>query len=257
MEYFKTQIQQKTSTAASRIQQEVGASTIFLLGVLPLLCGLIFGLMAVLSATQAKMIPLQICRQQNLKLQEQAEKSILSLLKLNPIVSALRVEKKAAEVALAAAVLSANPPAIAAAHRALSAAKTSLASLKLNQLRILSQQKILSLKTQLAAQKDARLEINGLSQRLAFFLKIQLHSFSSDLHSLAVKPDVPTDEAAIYERDEPFSERETSHGSWKLSLTINEQHWLNNFLHNQIIWQGSCKASLFKEHSQWLPGLIR
>lgn len=203
------------------------------------------------------MIPLQTCRQGNLKLQTEAEKSILSLLQLNPVVTGLRLEKKAAAAALAAATVTGNPFGIAQAEKALLETQASLRNLKLQQLRILTQQDASSLKAQSESQRKAHRELAELSRSISFFLKLQLQNFSSPLHQVAVKPDIETDEAAIYEREISFSEKQISHSFWKLKLSIDQQHWLSHFFHNEFTWKGSCKASLFTEHSQWIPGLLQ
>jgi hypothetical protein len=240
-----------------KTQSSSGFSTLFLLAFLPLALTLLYAMMAALAATQLTLIPRQICRTENLKIQEYSAKTLRSLEQTSTPVRALRLQKVAAQTALAAALAVGQPVAVAKATQWLKTVHASQSSLHRYQKSLLFLQSTEILRMQNAMHSNINLEFQKLAEKLNFFLTIKLSSIQIPKHRLAIKPDIISDEPAVYEPVHDFSVQQSSQAFWRMTAQAQKHHWLAGEISALAQWSDSCEASLFKQDSDWKADLWR
>ena len=157
------------------LRNEKGFALILILSVLPILIGAGFAVLFTMNYMQMNAHHLYICRTESLKTQNQVGKNLETLLKLNPVARELRVEKIAADVAVAAAI-AAYGYGLPAARAYQQSVKVRRVALDISQRALITQSNALLIKTYFQTRSD-------LSDRKRFGTTqtiYHLHSFDEN-----------------------------------------------------------------------------
>ena len=190
-----------------------------------------------------------ICQDGLLRTQEKAAKSIHAVLKLNPLIQALRVDRAGAQAALEGARATGVPPAIAAAELHLQAVIASQTELQIVQRGLLIEgQSVLQkglFETLIELRSQFQNQASKYHQSSPFFY-IHLLRVIPSPGQLGLQP-IPSDQPgpSQYKLNEHYSEDQKLRISWSFTWSRNST---TGVLWNaqKLIRENSCAASLVK-----------
>ncbi|MGZ3746365.1 MAG: hypothetical protein ACXWRE_03385 [Pseudobdellovibrionaceae bacterium] len=194
---------------------------------------------------------LNVCRASQLQIQGKAGKNLSKLLHLNSRALGLRLSQAHAEKAMAAALESGLPPAIAAAEAYQLKVKMQRQALDLKQKTLLQTANTWLAFGGVELQRELLHEWSLQSSPLKFWMQSSLHLAQAKVPKLAVIPDLP-EVAPIYQLSPHFEEAQAWDQSWNLEFkTVS---WMKNFLNIQERFQRSCTTSLYLDAGtdQWI-----
>ncbi|HEY8272455.1 MAG TPA: hypothetical protein VIG33_16300, partial [Pseudobdellovibrionaceae bacterium] len=201
-----------------------------LIGLISLLPVILAGGLAVFSTfgfLKSDLGTLNACRAKQLQIQNKAGKNLSKLLKLNPRALKLRIQQAHAEKALAAAIESGQPPAIAAAEAYL--------------LKIQMQRQVLAIKQKVLIQtadiwlasggadlpKELQREWSQHNTPLKSWIQSSLRLTAAKVPKLAVQADIP-EVAPVYQLLPHFEEAQSWEQTWNVEFrTVS---WAQKFL---------------------------
>lgn len=223
-----------------------GFAVTTLLVLLPLLLTVGAIVAVVLLSLKAYSFSHHACRSSLLEGQRQLAVPVNKLISLNPRAKNLRAARKKAEVALKAAMATANPKAVAAAKAALAIVKERQYSLRAQQNRLLMTAKHSARLSRFKAEKTIR------KSGPALVKQVQVSSFPIALYQspfASITPD--------YLSKAPLESRQKAFARWQISLVVWIPKWLRSsgLLKVKPI-SGRCGASAQKEAGGWQAILI-
>lgn len=182
-----------------------------------------------------------LCRSQSLILQRDLATKLKDLKSLNPKARRLRIQLRAAQAALAAAVATLNPKAIAAAKAHLKWVTTEQKILKARQMQILLEANLLRTKKLSQLQNSMRQTQKNTS--------VVMHTHLPT--ALAVLPIPVASMSPSYKAMPGFSQMQSFGLKWRLPYKDLMPYWLTRFLPIYGNIEGSCGATLFKRGKAW------
>jgi hypothetical protein len=228
---------------------------IFIIFFILLAASLMWGTGVFMSFQQILSGSRMVCRENHLKIQNSSSKSLKTLLELNKKVMLLRLEENKAKTALALAILSRNPAAIARANMWLK-------RIKAEQLQISALQNMIIYQHQteitlLSMNIDLKLThfFKEMSNKLKFLFAVDLLQKNTPIQFLAIQPDRKINPPFIYNLKKPFSDQQMSHSYWTWRAQIKPSHWLSHWLKGSFKWKDQCSASLVKKGNEWQESL--
>jgi hypothetical protein len=234
------------------LRNEKGFALALILSVLPILIGA--GLVALFTMNYMQMNAhhLYICRTESLKTQNQVGKNLETLLKLNPLSRELRIEKIAADVAVAAAI-AAYGYGLPAARAYEQSVKVRRVALDIEQRALIIRSNALLLKTYFQTRSELNAQISkDLGMLRPFITSTFSMRFSAPTY-LAVRPD-KTDLAPVYETQPQFEKRMTLVHRWQYRLSVAD--FLGKFLKGEQEFNRDCSVTLSEKDNKW-QGKIR
>lgn len=224
-----------------------------LIGLISLLPVFLAGGLAFFSAfafLKSDLATLNVCRAKQIQIQNLAGKNLGKLLKLNPRALKLRLSQVRAERALAAAIESGQPLAIAAAEAYLLKIQMQRQTLDFKQKALIETANTRLHKGASELQQELRREWSQHNSPLKSWIQSSLHMASGKVPKLAVQADLP-EVAPLYKPLPAFEESQAWAQSWNLEFkTVS---WTRKFLNFNERFQRSCSTSLHleTETDQW------
>lgn len=244
-------LSRKEKTGVFRTRNASGFVLVLLLFALPIL----LILMSWLALRLSQMFELRqlqkVCRENLIAGQVEARDKINALLQLNPIVRALKLEKKAAQIALAAALISLDPPAIAEARQWLKGIRYRQVLIRERQALILAEGR-LALGSALKKSEVSARNLNG--SRPLFRLNIRSLDLSLE-NGLAVQA-ASSDLFPEYEFQTPFEDQQALERHWLVEFT-GQTSGVKTWIPFDLRFQESCGASLENSTSGLRPRLYQ
>lgn len=234
------------------MKSEKGFATILLLTLAPVLVAGGLVVLFCFSFLKSDMAVLNICRAEQLQVQNQVGKTLTKLLALNPKARKLRASEKLARTKLQWALSIGNPYAVAAAEARLLQVQLQRQALALRQKALIQSA---NLRFSMAAPQLSRnlaLEWRKHNAPLQPWMHSSLRIVSSKVPQLAVKPDFP-DTAPVYEPVPHFEEAQSWAHSWQVK--VQGKAWIKNFLNFKGGFQRSCATSLYAKNLDWIGKL--
>lgn len=236
------------------IFSQKGSATFFLVLLplfLTLVCALI-GAMALLLLYEKNQ---HQCRTNLLGAQTKIAKPLQSLLQLNSEAAAIRVEIATAKAALAAALASLNPPAIAAAKARLNAAQMHKQTMIWRQQAILMQAKFFSMQNFYSTRHAFKEAHSADRDALSKLMALTNYSMQVEPAPLAVtKADKL--EPPLYKVVNDFSNKQKITARWSCNLDIGDGQPLHFWTPLSMKWSGSCAATLRQKGDTWEAILV-
>lgn len=231
-----------------RTAQE-GFATVMLLSLLPLLLAGGFALFCAFGFLKSDLATLNICRAKQMEVQNKVGRNLAKLLALNPRALKLRLAEARAEKALAAAMESGNPAAIAAAEAYLLSVQMRRQALDLRQRSLIATANSWLVNGSQNLQRELRQEWWRHNSNLSSWLQNSLQLKPPMVPTLAVKPDLP-EVAPLYELQPDFAEAQAWLQSW--SFRLQTTAWAAKFLKFNGGFERSCTTSLYPEGETWI-----
>lgn len=241
------------ASAPARIKSDKGFSVVFLIFFLPVILSLLFGasMLAYCSLLQSQV--LSTCREDVLKTQRSAGKTIKQLLRMNAQVKSHYRSLAIAKATLQAALTSGIPPVIAAAKLRVLVVQAEGQALHLSQ-KFLIAQGNLALSQQMRS-TDARVTKDFKSfpqlgtDRLFLKLKTKLL-----VQELAVEP-ITVRTPSEYRLKTDFEDQQLQSLHWSYSFIPSESIWLHFFYKQKVSFSDQCGASLKLQEKTYTPFL--
>lgn len=187
----------------------------------------------------------RICMKEVMRTQHELSRLAKSLVQLNRLAGHLRKQKRAADTQLAAAMVSGNPIAIAAAEaneKSVHIAQAALAA---------KQKSLLSFAGQIRFQSEQRIRASGLSD---------VDSGRDHALTLALRAEPPHSLTPDYVEASFFPERQSQTYSYKIHLFKFLPDWLKQYVsrHPDLAditqpMSRSCSATLLHQEENWKP----
>lgn len=230
------------------MKNEKGFAHILFLSALPFLLGVFLLMYFWIGVLQTEAKIRYLCRKEQIAAQERSRNYLDQLLKKNSLARQLKIQLQLAEAALAAALVTGNPPAIEAAKIRLDQVKFRRAALDLTQKTLVH---AASMDLRLTALKlTAQLQRESIAQKslLSVLLDIQLQIPTSGVPNLAVTPSYP-DIAPEYRTQDSFSERQALEQRWQYRVRIATP--LNRFMRGEATFKKESRITLAGEIEKW------
>jgi hypothetical protein len=228
------------------VKKQKGSIVICLLTLLAVILPFCFVVVLLTSALSVDQQMKKICRDQLIQAEQKSAVTLVTLLKLNPTATLLRLKKQQTEIALAAAIASANKPLVLKMMAQLKQIHSQ--RLKLDQLQknLLQRQ---SISNRLAIQTTQMQLQRFLNQNIKDAVFLHTINFTqSKSIGLAVQPDIP-DIAPVYETVSDFEDQQTLSVYWKWALQA-AQPSLKKY---RLSLLRECSVTLTKGMMQWKP----
>jgi hypothetical protein len=229
-----------------------GFATVLLLSLLPLILAAGIALFFTFGFLKSDLAVLNVCRAKELELQNKAGRNLAKLLKLNPRALNLRIEEARAEKALASAVESGNPPAIAAAEAYLLSVQMRRQDLRIRQRALIDTADMWLSTGGAELPRDLQREWLQHHRGLSSWLENRFQIGRVSPAKLAVIPDMP-DTAPVYLLRPDFAEAQAWKQSWSFRLATTG--WSRRFLNFNGGFERSCTVSLYPEGEEWIARL--
>lgn len=228
-----------------------GFILISFLTVLPVVLAIALATLSIIDILKKDLELKFICRTELISAQNENEKSILKLLKLNRRSTNLKKKKQRAQGALALAIMRLDPIAIAASQ-------TRLAIIHAQQIALASEQRaIILFANQRISIRQRGLEVkirNAIENTSKASMAYNLQSLRSSRTELAVRPTHP-DIAPNYERVTNFSEEQSMDLKWQYTQILNKP--FSSFLKYSGKNEHHCSVTLKKSREQWVAKIHR
>ena len=228
-----------------------GLSTVLMLSFLPILLSIVLLFMAIFLVFKFRSQTQYICQTQLLKLQNQNEKTIQELFRLNPKATKLRLQLISQQAKLFIAVANLNFPAITFYKIQIEKTKAQQLLLEIQQKNILTQNQLQNQIQIIQLQNLIRNNFAELSQINFFLLNAHQFQIQSQTRSLAVEK-VWSGNGAAYQRKNGFSEKQTLSVNWKYQMQSN-LNWSST--QQNIEYQNACSATIEQKGLQWISNL--
>jgi hypothetical protein len=224
------------------LREQNGFASIAFLAILPaLLAGLLFFLYSQYFLKNW-MQSLYICRTELLETQSQTSHQLQSLMALNVQATRLRFELHMAEVELAMAIASENPPAVATAQAKINRIKHQQRLLDQRQRRIIASADQTMARGLREVEKSLRQQDRWNQQHMPSMFSFKIHRVRSYPKKLAVRPDRP-DVAPVYELESDFTRAQALNVSWTSEFQTKSRETFQ-WIKNRHKKNQSCTASL-------------
>lgn len=224
----------------SRLNAKGYAAVLFSFFLLPVLVMVSFGALRLSQLKDLRWLR-ENCRQTLIPAQQFAGDSINQLLRLNLIVRALKIEKVAAGVTLAAATAQLNGPAIAAAERWLDSVHLRQKATRAQQQALIRMAEFRLLQAQLSIAQDVQRWKN--ETRLLYNLELAT-PFVQRKH-LAVRP-ASRHPYPEYELVRPFSEQQSLVLNWQVAFN-GKQTGVKKWIKFDLKFRESCGVTLIED----------
>jgi hypothetical protein len=230
------------------MKSERGFITLMFLSLLPLFISAAFAAYFCFSFLKSDMAVLNVCRAEQLSVQDKVGKDLEKLLRLNPKALKLRADEAIAQYKLEMATASLNPYAIAGAEAKLLWVQSQRQTLALRQKSFIQSANMKF--TMAAPQISAALRQEWQRHQSAMTPWLQTSFTLTRLKTplLAVQPDFP-DAAPAYELVPRFEEAQSWVHSWQVQ--IRTAGWVRNFLKFEGSFPRSCATSLYIKNLEW------
>ncbi len=210
---------------------------LFSMVLLPLLVGISFGALRLSQLNDLRLLR-ETCRETSITAQQKAGTSIQTLLRLNPLVAALKIEKAAAQAALVTAAATYNLPGVRAAQQWLAAVHKRQVALRSQQVALVRMGDVDLTSARLAMISSAERWLG--SERLLYKIRLERPAFSPA--RLAVRP-VRKEEFPVYELETPFSRRQALELKWLVHFE-GKQKGVKKWINFDFALPESCGATL-------------
>lgn len=231
-----------------------GFAMTLIMALLPALLGVLCLVFLGLAFVQFEMRENYLCRNQQLKTQNQVGPLLEALLELNPQAVELQTEYEAAQAELAAATASADPAGIAEASSELALIMSEKVALATQQQALIEQSNTLleagSAQTQRALSDQGRTFLEGLRP----FLQNDFHMVPKTPPVLAVRP-ATTDIAPPYELVPDFENQQALVQEWQYRLRVGGP--FAAFLRGQSQFDKNCAVTLRQQEEHWVAQILR
>lgn len=230
------------------INSEKGFATILLMSLFPLLLAGGLAVFCTFGFLKSDLATLNLCRASQLEVQNKVGRNLTKLLKMNPQALRLRIAQAKAEKALAAAIESGNPAAIAAAEAYLLTVQMRRQTLDGRQRALISTADLWLATGSTELQRNLRREWHRHSDPVSSWLQGTLQLSSASVPVLAVQGDLP-EVAPVYLTKADFAEAQAWMQSWRVSFrTVS---WAQNFFKFTGGFDRSCTTSLYPAGEGW------
>lgn len=229
------------------MKSDRGFAQVFLISALPFVLGIIIFLYFWLSFFRLEMTMRHQSREVQIATQDRARKLLNALMDKNPAARNLRIQHQLAIAALAAAVASANGPAIEAAKLRLEAIRFKREALDFTQKALIQ-----------AANLDLRLSSERLYGQLV--REVRKQSYLRDSFVVEAWPDRPIiprlavvpaypDIAPEYRTQEAFPARQAMAQGWQYKIRVASP--LRKFFGGEARFQKESRITLAGDFGQW------
>lgn len=235
----------KFTTNSPKPRDQNGSAVVLLLSILPLFIALYFLVMKDWGAQKLIQNQRLACESVLIETQKSVGNDIRALLALNLWMKAAKIEHKLAQAALAAAIVAANPPAIAAAQVALKATELQLKLLRARQLYLIQSANWHMFKG-LKSAKDKIEQETQLERKQSLLLQgFALQWGLPSITMLAVRTVEVSDPYPTYELKDGFTDKQTLSLTWKVIASRKTNKFQKGA--EQWTYQNSCGVSLKSE----------
>lgn len=229
-----------------------GFATVLLLSLLPLILAAGLALFCTFGFLKSDLAVLNVCRAKALEVQSKAGRNLTKLLKLNSRALSLRAEEARAEKALASAVESGNPGAIAAAEAYLLSVKMRRQDLHIRQRALIDTADAWLATSGAELPRELQREWLQHHRGLSSWLESRFQTGRTNLAKLAVMPDLP-EVAPVYLLRPDFTEAQAWKQNWSFRLATTG--WARRFLNFNGGFERSCTVSLYADGEEWIARL--
>lgn len=219
-----------------------GYAMILLLGIMPLIVTLCFGVFMFSMSLNYWDRSHFLCQKELLQLQKHLGRGLTRLLNLNSLATSLRKRK-----------------AVAVATKELALARGDMATALAEEIKIqmiIVKQRLLHMQ-QLAILSALR-SLASSSTSLVKMEILRVHpdtQIKADIYEPPVIADPTGDLAPVYKLKEPFEDLQRMTVSWKMSFDRSPIPEVSRFFGIPIRLHGICATSIFREENQWTAGL--
>jgi len=234
------------------MKTEKGFAAILLLSLLPLILAGGFALLLGFGFLRSDMAVLNVCRAEQMQVQNKVGRNLGKLLKLNPKALKLRLEQARAEKALQAAIESGYPPAIAAAEAYLLSVQMRRQALDVRQRALIDTANIWLASSGTSLQRSLAQEWRLHNNPLTAWWSGTLLPKESLVPQLAVKADFP-EVAPLYLTVTDFENAQAWKQTWQLKVSTSS--WVRKFLSFNGSFDRTCTTSLYQEGEEWVAKL--
>lgn len=217
---------------------EAGFALVSFVALFPLIMALVITSMSAYAMFRKKLTAQSLCVSSVTRLQKELNRDLDAILKLNPKAQVLRKARAKADAALKKAILSGNPPAIAAA-------KAARAAVILQQVAHRTRQEAVLIRAganRMGAQRSLKLEVSKLGVS-------SVAGTVSYNRPLAVEPRPASSMTPDYIEVANFPDKQQHEFSFQLDLAPD-------FLKLKFRQETSCSATLKKQEGKWRESLI-
>jgi hypothetical protein len=234
------------------MKSQKGFVTVMFLALLPVLITAGLGVMFCFSFLKTDMAILNVCRSEQLAVQNKVGRDLEKLLAMNPRALKLRADEAAARIKLQAASASGIPPAIAAAEARLLYVQLTRQDLAFRQKVLIQSANLKFTQGALQVSRSLQQEWQEQTSRVSPWLNLSFRLNPPQVPKLSVRPDLP-DAAPAYETVPQFEEVQSWAHSWQIQFRGKD--WLKNFPNFGGRFQRSCATSLYSRNPEWIGKL--
>lgn len=244
-------------TNLTKDSNQKGSAVVLLLGILPVFIALYFLVMKDWGAQKLIQNQRIACESVLIQAQKSVGNDIRALLALNLWMKAAKFEHKLAQAALTAAIVAANPPAIAAARITLKAAELQLKLLRTRQLYLIQSANWHMFKGLKSAKDTIEQETRHERKQSLLLQGFSIQWGLPSITILAVRTVEVSDPYPTYELKDGFTDKQTLSLTWK----VRASRKTNEFQKGAESWtyQNACGVSLRSEDkkTQFAPVLAK
>jgi hypothetical protein len=234
------------------MKSKKGFATVLLLSLLPVILAAGLALFFTFNFLKSDLAVLNVCRAKELEVQSKVGRNLTKLLTLNPRALTLRLEEARAEKALASAVESGNPAAIAAAEAYLLSIKMRRQDLHVRQRALIETADAWLRAGSLELPHELQQEWFRHHRGLSSWLESRFQIGHVRAAKFAVMPDLP-EVAPVYLLPPDFVEAQAWKQSWRFQLATTG--WSRGFFKFNGGFERSCTVSLYPDGDDWVAHL--